>query len=285
MGRLATRFNRLALYSWDLMIWSRIEAARVGIVSLVLPPSVLARKSIHHGPPSLRVRSPRGEYDHFNEAFAAVYVILFGNLQGPDILSDHRYALPGPAFRGIYLWDSAFIAQVWRLWDRKVAGEVLTSVVSLRDGDRLQHFVDDFLQSEYTQPPLLAWSLAEWVRTAPPSSRNEELVGSLYPALCAYHRWLHQYRRTTDGLYAWQHPYESGIDNSPRFSTRAESRFERTVGVAAPDFCAYMVLHAESLASLAEYLELPSEAEDYHREAELLRAQVNERLWREEDGM
>src|SRR5262249_30987553 len=150
---------RAGLYLWDLIVWSRIEAGRSGLISLELPPALLAKKGLKHGPPLLRVRAPGGRFDAFNEGFAAVNALLFANLQLPDILSPHRYALPGPAFRGVYLWDSAFIAQIWAWWDRDVAIDVLRSVVALRDGDRLQHVVADFVQSAFTQPPLVAWSL------------------------------------------------------------------------------------------------------------------------------
>lgn len=283
VARVATRFNRLALYMWDLLIWSRVEAALSGLISLDLPPLVLVKKGVSRPPPTLRVRATTGRMNHFNDGFAAVYAILFANLQPPDHLSEYRYALPGPAFRGIYLWDSAFIAQIWRSWDRTVAADVLRSVVSLRDGDRLQHFVADFVQSEFTQPPLLAWSLA--VLAAESEDEEHVLTLDMYEALCGYHRWLRENRQTDDGLYAWRHPYESGIDNSPRFATRDESQFERTIGVAAPDFCTYMVLQAEALAALARRLGREEDAGLFVAEADALREKINCQLWHAEDGL
>ena len=280
VARLATRFNRAGLYIWDVIVWSRIEAARSGLISLELPEHVLAKKNVRAGPPTLRVRAVTGRLEHFNDGFAAVNVILFGNLQRPDVLSAHRYALPGPAFRGVYLWDSAFIAQIWRAWDREAAGDILRAVVALRDGDRLQHMVADFIQSAFTQPPLIAWSLAALAE----DGASDALVAELYPALTGYHAWLLKHRRLGDGLFAWQHPYESGIDNSPRFSNRDESRFNATAGVAAPDFSAYMVLHDEALAALARRLGREAEAAQFAQEAAEVRAAMNARLWHEADG-
>jgi len=280
VARVATRFNRAGLYIWDVIVWSRVEAARSGLISLELPESVLAKKHVLAGPPTLRVRALTGRLEHFNDGFAAVNVILFGNLQRPDVLSAHRYALPGPAFRGVYLWDSAFIAQIWRWWDRGVAGDVLRSVVALRDGDRLQHVVADFIQSAFTQPPLIAWSLAALVE----DGADNALAAELYPALTGYHGWLLKHRRLSDGLFAWQHPYESGIDNSPRFSNRDESRFKVTTGTAAPDFSTYMVLQCEALAALARKVGHDADAAQFAKEADEIRAAMNARLWHEEDG-
>jgi hypothetical protein len=280
---MATRFNRAGHYAWDLIVWSRVTAARRGLTSFDLPEHILARKGVGHPPPSLRVRSPGGCCDHFNDGFAAVHALLFANLQLPDLLSPHRYALPGPAFRGVYLWDSAFIAQIWRSWDHQVAADILRSVVALRDGDRLQHVVADFVQSSFTQPPLLAWSLAELI--ADMESDGVALAAELYPALRAYHQWLRQHRRLQNGLYAWRHPYESGVDNSPRFSTRSENRFDITEGVAAPDFASYMILDAEGLAACAQRLGFTEDAEKFAAEADELRHALDLHLWHELDGL
>ena len=76
--------------------------------------------------------------------FAAVHAALFLNLQTAGTSAKLRYAHPSPALHAIYLWDSAFIAQIWKWWDPEVAFDVLRAVVERRDGDRLQHFAADF---------------------------------------------------------------------------------------------------------------------------------------------
>lgn len=90
--------------------------------------------------------------------------------------------------------------------------------------------------------------MGEEIELGNPSSRGpvvEEdtdaraLAAELFSPLGAYHRWLFRHRRLPAGLFAWQHPYESGIDNSPRFSNCDESRFENTARFAAPDFSTY----------------------------------------------
>ncbi|MFZ4764354.1 MAG: MGH1-like glycoside hydrolase domain-containing protein, partial [Roseimicrobium sp.] len=221
VAALATRFNRMLFYVMDLVFWSRILRSQRGPIPVELPVLVLRRKGVAIEAPVLHVSGLQEEVAHWDDGFAGVYAELFSNLQTPDVLSEVRYGHPGPAFRGIYLWDSAFIAQVWKPWDREVAHEVAEAVIRLRDGDRLQHVVSDFVSSAYTQPPLIAWSLA---RIWEGDVARAEKVAPVFEALAAYHRWLRGNRRLDNGLYFWAHPYESGVENSPRFSSDSPSR-------------------------------------------------------------
>lgn len=115
-GRVAAfagRGRRGLHYLWHLLIWSRISAGRSGLLPIELPPEVLSRKGVAVSPPRLRLAG-HAEAPAFERGFAEVYAPLFANLQQADLLSPTLHAIPGPAFRGVYLWDSAFIVQVWR---------------------------------------------------------------------------------------------------------------------------------------------------------------------------
>ncbi len=222
--------------------------------------------------------------NRWSSGFSAVNAALFLNLQKPNALSASRYAHPAPSFRAIYLWDSAFIAQVWKWWEPDIAWDVLRSVVRVREGDRLQHFVAEFTASKFTQPPLLAWSLEKLENAAEPE-RFHDWVKMLYEPLRAYHYWLFAHRQLPNGLFAWAHAYESGVENAPRFSSRDESRLEDTRNLAAPDFCTYVVLKCEALAAMARRIGRPDEADAHDREAAALRAAVNRYLWDEDEGL
>jgi hypothetical protein len=142
--------------------------------------------------------------------------------------------------------------------------------------------VSDFVASAFTQPPLLAWSLARiWEGEA----RLPEGADRIYEALAGYDRWLDTHRRLENGLYFWAHPYESGVENAPRFSSRDERVLADTRGWAAPDLCAYVVLHKEALGAWAGRLGREAESLRHHEEAEAMRGRVREQLWHEEDGL
>jgi len=270
-------------YLWHLLVWSRISAGRAGLLPIELPAEMLARKGLHHAPPRLTVQGT-AEASGFSRGFAEVYALLFANLQRADLLSSYRHAIPGPAFRGVYLWDSAFIAQVWTWWDRRVAQEVLLAVLELRDGDRLQHVVTEFTRSIYTQPPLVAWSAMEIARCLPRDAAVA-FIQDVYPVLKDFQAWLETHRRLDNGLYAWAHPYESGVENAPRFSNRDESVMRNVETMAAPDFSSYVVLQLDSLSEMAGRLGLDVEEGAFAAKAERLRARMNALLWDERDGL
>ncbi len=281
MASLATRFNRMAYFGFNLVFWSRIFRSQRSPIPIELPLSLLNRKDIHLEAPVLHVSGLHHEVAHWDDGFAGIYAVLFENLQPPDVLSAVRYAHPAPAFRGVYLWDSAFISQVWKAWDRDVAHDIVRAVIDLRDGDRLQHVVSDLVASAYTQPPLIAWALQRIWEGRPRGELNEYLE-PLFEALAGYNRWLYENRRLPNGLFFWAHPYESGVENAPRFSSRDESVLLDTRGVAAPDISSYVVLQNEALAAMAEWLDRDGSV--FTDQAETLREQIRGQLWSEEDG-
>jgi hypothetical protein len=275
------RFRRLVGFGLYVLLWSKIfGGGRIRQINLGL----LVSKAVEYLPPQLDVRSASAPLDAWSQGFAAVNAALLFNLQKPDVLSPSRYAYPAPAFRAIYLWDSAFIAQIWKLWDPQVAFDILHSVVALREGARLQHYVSDMGGSKFTQPPLVAWSL---VGLQPHVGEDafRRWSNMLYEPLRDYHRWLYAHRQLPNGLFAWAHPYESGVENAPRFGARDERRLIDTTQFAAPDFCAYMVLSGESLSVLAQCLGREQEALEHQREAQNLRELTNRILWDETEGL
>lgn len=279
----ASRFYRGVRYLFSLLIWSRIAGGRRNLRSIELPRQLLAKKNVHVPPPRLAV-SGGSDSEAFSSGFAEIYAVLFANLQKPGILSRFHHALPGPAFRGIYLWDSAFISQIWKCWEPEMAAEVLQAVIELREGDRLQHVVSEFAQSRYTQPPLIAWSAVaagEWMS----AERRKHFFAAIEVPLRRYHQWLCEHRQLPNGLFFWDHPYESGVENAPRFGSRDEKQYRETRRTAAPDLSAYLVLQLEALATIADTLGRARDAADLRRKADSLRARIETELWHEDDGL
>ncbi len=70
------------------------------------------------------------------------------------------------------------------------------------------------LTSGITQPPMLTLAAREIARR----ENRTEFARELYPALLAYHRWFHRERDPRgEGVVSIIHPWESGMDNSPRW--------------------------------------------------------------------
>lgn len=276
------RVRRLIIFGFEQIVLSRLFEGHRPIAQSVTA-ALLKTKSIEDLPPELTVADDEGQVVHWTHGFSAANAALFLNLRNPDSLSPLRHARPSPSFQAIYLWDSAFIAQVWKWWSPAVAHDVLNSVIRHRDGDRLQHFVSEFTRSEFTQPPLIAWSLQRLADVADPEQQRD-WIAEAYEPLRAYHAWLQRHRRLQNGLYAWAHAYESGVENAPRFGDREERRLRDTRRIAAPDLSTYMVLQCEALAAMARGLGKRDDASAYLSEANTIRSAVNAFLWDDSEG-
>jgi len=285
-GRIAIRSTirarQLVAFGFYLMLWSKVFKGHHFLAPV--EEALLATKSVHRLPPELDVYDRDGPIESWSRGFDCANAALFLNLRNPDALSSTRYAQSAPSFRAIYLWDSAFIAQIWKVWDPEVAWDILHSVIAARRGDRLQHYASDFSASKFTQPPLLAWSF-ERLGHVVERERFVRWAEVIYEPLRAYHQWLYVHRRLPNGLFAWAHPYESGVENAPRFSSRDERRFIDTRRLGAPDFCAYVVLQSEALATIGRCLGREDDAIKYQLQAEELRVAVNDQLWDHKEGL
>jgi glycogen debranching enzyme len=72
--------------------------------------------------------------------------------------------------------------------------------------------------SGITQPPILATAVRRLYEHDPDSHDSRVFVREVYPALLAWHRWFFRERDPQgEGLVCIVHPWESGLDNSPRW--------------------------------------------------------------------
>ncbi|MCG6157804.1 MGH1-like glycoside hydrolase domain-containing protein [Rubinisphaera margarita] len=283
VARFASRYQRAARYGLDLVLWSRLLSKRRAPIPIDLPLGLLAEKNVFVDAPTLFVADAANQWTHWDEGFRGVNASLFLNLQKPDVISEIRYAHPAPSFNGIYLWDSAFIAQIWKYWDQQVAFDVNRAVLAQQKDGRLPHVVASFTESIFTQPPVMGWSMEQLLHLAA-DLPEDQYVDHIYEPLVRYHEWLYAHRCHENGLFFWAHPYESGIDNSPRFSSRDESVFADTRQMVSPDFSAYVVLQSEALATMADRLGLQTEADQFRDQRDSLREVMNRLLWDEADG-
>ncbi len=146
------------------------------------------------------------------------------------------YVKPGPRqYPGQWNWDAAFVVIGLAHLDPTRARQEVRALLSGQWADGMvPHIVFHDAEPQYfpgpeawgrtsgmpatattgiTQPPLLATAVERLDRLSPDPAFLAEVV----PAIEQWHRWFHLHRRRTDGLVAILHPWESGMDNSPRF--------------------------------------------------------------------
>ena len=221
------------------------------------------------------------------DGFSKIFEILAKNLKPPFRKIKQFWAIPSAIFFGSYLWDSAFISQVWKYWDVNVACEILKPLIENQAQDgRIPHFINPFKAVDMTQPPLIAWSISNL-------DASPEYLAEIYPALKRYNDWLYKNRRLENGLFHWVHPYESGMDNSPRFTDRSEKLKKDLSQIAAIDLNSYMVLQNNALMHIARELEktnltridYKSDIIEFDKKNKELIELIQKYLWDEEFGL
>jgi len=76
----------------------------------------------------------------------------------------------------------------------------------------------EIITSGITQPPLLAISANYVYQNSKKPEKAEKFLKKILPAIVKYHDYLKKYRDPEDsGMLTVVHPWESGLDNSPRF--------------------------------------------------------------------
>jgi glucosylglycerate hydrolase len=197
-------------------------------------------------------------------------------------------------------WDAAFVAMGWAHVDpaRAVAeldtlfqGQWATGMVPQIVFDRsvalgayeprhrtwatAAHSPAGVATSGICQPPIHAVALQR-VRAAAERRDDgtvalvDDAVRTLYPRLAAWHRWLHTARDPEGtGLVTIFHPWESGLDNSPRWDA-ALAAVEPGAVLPAGE----MAGGRPDLAHVSDPSERPTD-DDYHRYHALVRSLVD----------
>ena len=195
-----------------------------------------------------------------------------------------HFATPGPKYPAAYLWDSAFISGVWRLWDVEIAKQIMMPFLDnqLDNGQCPQTIsLGLIINSKITNPPLIAWSLVEIARM----SGDYSFFRLIYPKLKKFNEFLYRERCNKNGLFVWKHSYESGIDNSPRFTDTSEKIKVNINEIWAVDFNTWMVLHNDRMAEIADKLGFNSDASEFSEKRDKLITLINETLWDSNSGL
>ncbi len=216
----------------------------------------------------------------WDEGFAAVFAELEKNLQGKTPLLRNRWAKPAPRTFATYLWDTCFIAQVWKLWRPEIGYEILKPFfLKQRSGGRIPNEVDFIQSGSGIHPPLLSWTVSQLSAAKP----QIEFLKEVYPALVKHIEWLNK-NRYRDGFYFWEKPSESAMAGSPRFTTKDNGapNMEKFIPV---DLNSEMVLELQSLAGLARMLGKSKDAGAFENRAKLVGERINHKMWNAESGM
>ncbi len=168
-----------------------------------------------------------------NEAISILNKNNLGNFTKPaPLLYPHQWN-----------WDSGFIAIGLSHYDEEKAKKELLSLkrgqwgngmiphiifdpcyVNYQPGSsswgcsKSLDFFENVLTSGITQPPILAFAAYEIYKSSKDKISAKGFLNQIFPILKKYHRFFYLHRDPKhEGLACIVHPWESGLDNSPRW--------------------------------------------------------------------
>ena len=177
--------------------------------------------------------------------------------------------------RNMWLWDSAFHALGLRHFAPEWAKDAIRAVLAKQKANGfVPHMMGVSAQSDsvVTQPPVLSWATWEVFSKVD----DKEFLEYCYPKLKAMVLYdCENLDRDGSGLWEWESPGASGMDNSPRF--------DQPLGDAV-DLCSFLVNEMSYLEKIATVLSITCDVQMWFEMKSTYSALVNERMWDEATG-
>jgi putative isomerase len=184
---------------------------------------------------------------------------------------------------GVWQWDAYFHALAYRHIDKRLAQDQIRIML---DHQREDGMIPDAIHDEgtvthlsmpvdadVTKPPLLAWSAWKLYET----DGDKEFLQEIYePIVRANTWWFEKNDLDGNGLCEYQHPFSSGLDDSPLW--------DEGMPVESPDLNTYLFLQQEALSRMALVIGEPGEAETWRQRAQAMARRMVQRAWDEGAG-
>jgi putative isomerase len=219
--------------------------------------------------------------DHYYYA----WWVMSNNLVAPSGNVIHEAMMPSKVqYVGIWNWDACFHALAFRHVDPVLARNQLRTMLAfqLPDGmipdavydEAVVADIEHPLRAEVTKPPIMAWAALKLDETDP----DLEFLQEIYVPLVRWNAWWFSMNDDdADGLVQYNHPYSSGLDDSPLW--------DYGMPVESPDLNTYLCVQMGSLAMMAEALGMHAEGAMWRRRAAAVVRRMIEDFWDEEAGL
>ena len=185
---------------------------------------------------------------------------------------------------GVWQWDAYFHALAYRYIDMRLAQD---QVRLLLDHQQPNGMIPDAVHDEgivthlnfpvdadVTKPPLVAWAAWKLYQFTP----DTEFLNEIYAALVRWDRWWFELNDLDhNGLCEYQHPFSSGLDDSPLW--------DEGMPVEAPDLNTYLCLQHESLAHIAHAIGEEQDARRWEASAQALAQRMLQEMWDPQQGL
>ena len=184
---------------------------------------------------------------------------------------------------GVWQWDAFFHALAYRHVEKHLAQDQIRIVL---DHQREDGMIPDAIHDEgtvtrlnfpvdadVTKPPLIAWAAYKLYEM----DGDREFLDEIYEPIVRWNNWWFEQNDTDgNGLCEYQHPFSSGLDDSPLW--------DDGMPVEAPDLNTYLYLQQESLAKIASAIGKQEDVEMWRGRAEAMARRLVEHAWDAESG-
>ena len=190
-----------------------------------------------------------------------------------------------PGVNTIWQWDSCFMVFI-----TNYANQTISALNNLDNLYRLRRTSDGYMSMAYRistelpawpgriNPPLMAWSEWESYLVSGDIARLEAVI----PAIEENYQFVENNRRRNCGLYWFEDPGSSGMDNAPRGPYGA-GELDGS-GICHIDLACQQALSAKCMANIFQVLGNTEKAEFYHSEQLRINDLVNRYHWCEKTG-
>lgn len=222
------------------------------------------------------------------EMYWKAWEIAIGNILAPQLGSGFVSSYLDTAYNGnIFMWDSAFMLMFARYGDRFFPFQrTLDNFYAKQhpDGFICREIQADGADSfeRYdpvsTGPNIMPWSEMVYYR----QFGDTERLHKIFPALCAYYKWLKLNHTWRNGTY-WSSGWGTGMDNMPRVQPEYNMIYSHGHMIWL-DTNLQQLFTANLLLEMGFYLERWQEIEEFEDEAVMLKKYIQENLWDEKTG-
>ena len=223
--------------------------------------------------------------DTYVRTYTYAWWVMANNLVRPKGSIVYEAMMPSKVnYVGLWLWDSVMHALAFRHIDPELARNQIRTILEnqLPDGmlpdaiydEGVVSEIDHPIYAEVTKPPILAWAALKLHETEP----DLEFLKDIYVPLVRWNAWWFSMNDDdVDGLAQYNHPYSSGLDDSPLW--------DYGMPVESPDLNTYLCIQMGSLAIMAELLGMDSEAQMWRRRSKAIVQRMIQDFWDEESGV
>lgn len=224
-------------------------------------------------------------HSKYAQTYAYAWWVMANNLISPQGNVMYEAMTPSKVgYVGLWLWDSALHALAYRHVDAELSRNQIRAMFAhqLPNGmlpdvvydEGIVTTIDHPISGEVTKPPILAWAVLKLHETNPAL----DFLAEMYEPLVRLNNWwVSMNDDDGDGLIQYNHPYSSGLDDSPLW--------DEGMPVESPELNTYLCIQMKSLAQIADALDKKSEAAMWRRRANALVSRMIDHCWDPEAGL